>query len=156
MFYLVFFRILCTQAILTKGFPGESESHSVMSNSLRPHGLSSLWNSPGQKTGVESCALLQGIFPTQGSNPGLPHCRKILYLPKGFPSDPAGKEPACVCRRCRFNPWVKKMPWRRKQQPTPVFLPGKSQEQRSLMGSSPQGCKRVRHNLATQQQQHSN
>ena len=37
------------------------------------------WNSPGHNTGVGSCFLLQGIFPTQGSNPGLPHCRRILY-----------------------------------------------------------------------------
>ena len=37
------------------------------------------WNSPGQSTGVGSCSLLQGIFPTQGSNPGLLHCRRILY-----------------------------------------------------------------------------
>ena len=39
----------------------------------------SAWNSPGQKTGVGSLSLLQGIYPTQGSNPGLPHCRQILY-----------------------------------------------------------------------------
>jgi len=37
------------------------------------------WNSPGEKTGVGSLSLLQGIFPTQGSNPGLPYCRCILY-----------------------------------------------------------------------------
>ena len=43
----------------------ESESHSVMSNSLRPHGLYSLWNSPGQNTGVVSLSLLQGIIPTR-------------------------------------------------------------------------------------------
>ena len=55
------------------------ESRSVMSNSLRPYGLHSPWNSPGQNTGVDSFSLLQGIFPTQGSNPGLPHCRQILY-----------------------------------------------------------------------------
>ena len=57
----------------------ESESRSVMSYSLLPHGLYSSWNSPGQNTGVDSLSLLQGIFPTQGSNPGLPHCRRILY-----------------------------------------------------------------------------
>ena len=57
----------------------ESESHSVVFNSLWRHGLSSPWNSPGQNTGVGSPSLLQGIFPTQGSNPGLPHCRRILY-----------------------------------------------------------------------------
>ena len=39
-------------------------------------------NSPSQNTGVGSCSLLWGIFPTQGSNPGLPHCRRILYQPK--------------------------------------------------------------------------
>ena len=57
----------------------ENESHSVVSNSLRPHELYSPWNSPGQNTGVGSCSLLQGIFPTQGLNPGLTHCRQILY-----------------------------------------------------------------------------
>ena len=41
--------------------------------------LYSPWNSPGQNTGVGSLSLLQGIFPTRGSNPGLPHCRWILY-----------------------------------------------------------------------------
>ena len=57
----------------------ESESHSVVSYSLQPHGLYNPWNSPGQNTGVGSHSLLQGIFPTQGLNPGLPHCRQILY-----------------------------------------------------------------------------
>ena len=47
--------------------------------SLQPHGLYSPWNSPGQNAGVGSLSLLQGIFPTQGSNPGLQHCRRILY-----------------------------------------------------------------------------
>ena len=46
---------------------------------LRPHGLYSPWNSPGQNTGVGSLSLLRGIFSSQGSNPGLPHCRQILY-----------------------------------------------------------------------------
>ena len=57
----------------------ESESHSVMSDSLWPHGLYSPQNSPGQDIKVGSHSLLQGIFPTQASNPGLPHCRQILY-----------------------------------------------------------------------------
>ena len=57
----------------------ESESHSVVSDSLPPYGLHSPWNSPGQNTGVGSRSLLQGIFPTQGSNPGLLPCRQILY-----------------------------------------------------------------------------
>ena len=57
----------------------ESESCSILSNSLQPQGLHSPWNSPGQNTGVGSPSFLQGIFPTQGSNPGLPCCRRILY-----------------------------------------------------------------------------
>ena len=56
-----------------------SESHSVVSDSLRPHGLYTPWNAPGQNTRVGSLSLLQGIFPTQGSNPGLLYCRWILY-----------------------------------------------------------------------------
>ena len=54
-------------------------SCSVMSNSLWPHRLYIPWNSPSQDTGVGSLDLLQGIIPTQGSNPGLLHCRWILY-----------------------------------------------------------------------------
>ena len=50
-----------------------------MSDSLQPHGLYSPWNSPGQNTGVGSLSLLQRIFPTQGLNPSLSHCRQILY-----------------------------------------------------------------------------
>ena len=57
----------------------ESESHSVLSNSLQTHGLYGPWNSPGQNTGVGSLSLLQGIFATQGLNPDLPYCRWILY-----------------------------------------------------------------------------
>ena len=63
----------------------ESVSCSVVSDSFQPHGLSSSrllcpWNSPGMNTGVGSHSLLQGIFPTEGSNPGLPHCGRILYF----------------------------------------------------------------------------
>ena len=57
----------------------------------------------------------------------------------GFPSSTSGKEPTCQCRRCKrlgFNPWVRKIPWRRWWQPTPVFLPGESHGQRSLVGYS--------------------
>ena len=65
--------------LLLKGC--ESESRWVLSNSLQPRGLYSPWNSPGQRipTEVDSLSVLQGIFPTQGSNPGLPNYRQILY-----------------------------------------------------------------------------
>ena len=57
----------------------KSESQPLVSDSLQPHGVYSPWNSPGQNTGVGSCSFLQGIFPTQGLNPGFLHCRQILY-----------------------------------------------------------------------------
>ena len=62
----------------------------------------------------------------------------------GFPSGASGKEPACQCRRhkrCGFNLWVGKIPWRRKWQPTGGFLTGESHGQRSLVGYSPWGRK---------------
>ena len=57
----------------------QRESRSVISDSLRSHGLYSLWNLPGQNTGVGSLALLQGIFLTRESNQGFLHCRWIVY-----------------------------------------------------------------------------
>ena len=65
---------------------------------------------------------------------------------------PRGKEPACQCRRHGFDPWIGKISWRRKWQPTLVFLPGKSHGQWSLVGYSPWGCKRVRHDRVTEKQ----
>ena len=65
----------------------------------------------------------------------------------------SGKESTCQCRRREFNPWVWKMPWKRKWQPTPVFLPGKSHRQRSLVGYSPWDH-RVGHDLSTKEQMH--
>ena len=56
-----------------------SESCSVVSDSLQTHGLHSPQNSLSPNTGVGSLSLIQGIFPTQGSNPGLPHYSRILY-----------------------------------------------------------------------------
>ena len=60
-----------------KRIPTESESRSVVSDSLQPH--DSPWDSPGKNLGVGCHTLLQEILPTQGSNSGLPHCRQILY-----------------------------------------------------------------------------
>ena len=69
-------------------------------------------------------------------------CIKIIFtiVWASFKKKKHNKEPACQCRICKrrwFNPWVGKNPWRRKWQPTPVFLPGESHGQRSLAGYSP-------------------
>ena len=77
-----------------------------MSDSLGPHGLYSPWNSPGQNTAVGSRSLFQRIFPTQGSNPGLLHCRRIFYQlsqlsqelnPGGLAPEPSLYITVCVC-----------------------------------------------------------
>ena len=67
-----------------------------------------------------------------------------LITDMGFPGGASGKEPACQCRRhrrCMLNPWVGKISWRRSWQTTPVFLPGESHRQRSLVGYGPCGRK---------------
>ena len=70
----------------------------------------------------------------------------------GLPKWLSGKESTCQCwrcRRCGFNPWIRKSPWRRKWHPTLVFPPGESHGQKSLVSYSPQCC-RVRHGWATE------
>ena len=68
------------------------------------------------------------------------HRYKHVYTHMGFPDGTSGKELACQCRRCKrhwFNLWVGKIPWRMPWQPSPVFLPGESCGQRSMVGYNP-------------------
>ena len=75
--------IQCIQTAPTQHFKKDKKANNSIKKwaclTLQPHGLYSPWSSLGQNTGVVSLSLLQGIFPTQRSNPGLPHCRRILY-----------------------------------------------------------------------------
>ena len=109
-------------------------------------------------------ALLQGMFPTKGSNPSLmsnlhwqadslplvptgkPHLYKTvaniiimlisMILLQAVYGGSDGKESACNAGRPGFDPWVRKIPWRKEWLHTPVFLPGKPHKQRSLVGYS--------------------
>ena len=101
--------------------------------------------------GAHSSVLAWRIPGTAGPG-GLPsteshrvgHDWRDLAAAAEEPDGASGKEPTCQCRRhkrCVFNPWVGKIPWRRKWQPTPVYVLGESHGQRSLMGYSPWGCK---------------
>ena len=76
---------------------------------------------------------------------GLPHTWlwKLINIHVSYrlPRWLKGKEPTCQCRRQGLYPLVRKIPWRRKWHPAPVFLPGKSHRQRNLVGYSPWGCK---------------
>ena len=100
------------------------ESHSVMSDSLRPHGLYSPWNSPGQNTGVGGLSLLQVIFPNQGLNPGLPHCRQILYQlsHKGSPSH---------IHSCDFNTSIESLQGMKRDIMKPLSQPSQHTQQKS-------------------------
>ena len=80
-------------------------------------------------------------------------CGNLLHG-LGLPWWLSCKQPACQRRRCGFDLWVKKIPWRRKWQPTPAFLSGKSHGRRSVAGYSPWSPKRVGYDLETEQQQH--
>ena len=85
-----------------------------------------------QNTEVGKLSLLQGIFPTQGLNPGLLPCKQVLYYLSHQESP---------CRKPRFSPWVGRIPWRWEWLPPPVFLPGEFHGQRSLVVHSPWGHK---------------
>ena len=143
----------------------ESESHSVVSNSLWPHGLYSPSNSPGQNIGMGSDSLLQGIFPTRESNQGLLHCRQILYQLSNHGEKAMATHSGTLAWKILWqrslvgcSPWGRRvghdwatslwlftfMHWRRKWQPTPVFLPGESQG-REPGGLPSTGSHRVGH-----------
>ena len=145
---------------------------SLWSHGLKPTSLLCSWGSPGKNTGVGCLFLLQGIFPTQGSNPDL-HCRQILYqlshqesplllnldikrktrdwLEKAMAThsstlawkipwmEEPGRLQSMGSQRVGHD-WATSLSlftfihWRRKWQPSPVFLPGESQGRRSLVG----------------------
>ena len=113
--------------------------------------------------GTPNCQCLQqaagrngwhDLWPRRASSVRYQWTVQILsyvYMP-GLPSWLSGKESTCQCRRCGFDPWVGKIPWRRNWEATPVFLPEESHGQKSLVGYSPQDRKRVGHNLRQQGQ----
>ena len=73
-----------------------------------------------------------------------------VHIHMRFPRWYGGKESACQCRRCGFNPCGGKIPWRKETLPTPKFLPGEFHGQRNLVGYCPWGHKTVGHDWATE------
>ena len=136
-----------------------------------PKRLPRPWDSPGKNSGVGCHFLLQCMkvksesevvqsCPTLGDSMdcsirgssihGIFQARVLEWgaiafwvtiITAVFPGGSAGKGKESTCKGLVFNPWVSKIPWRRKWQPTLVFLPGKSYEQRSLAGYRPWDCK---------------
>ena len=139
-----------------------------MSDSVRPHRrqptrLPRPWDSPGKNTGEGCHFLLQCMkvkserevaqsYPTLSdpmdcslqAPPSMGFSRQVCWSGGPLPSPRRwyrGGEFTCQSRSCSFNPWVRKIPWRKTWQPTPVFLPGEFHGQRSLEGYSPWGHK---------------
>ena len=110
-----------------------------------PHKFHSFWHSEAVDLLLFSEVVsfhffVPPLFPFYSANNTLCISRELL----DFPGGSSGKELAYQCRRPkshRFDPWMGKIPWRRAWQPPPVFLPGESHGQRSLVGYSPWGCK---------------
>ena len=129
------------------GFPGGSVSKESVCDAEDPGSILGSGRSPGGGHGnrlqysclpwTEEPGSLQSI----GSQSRTP-LKSVAHT--GFLGGTCGKEPTFQCRRPKrqgFNPWVRKIPWSRKWQSTPVFLPGKFHGQRSLAGYSPWGHK---------------
>ena len=94
------------------------------------------------------CFFLRPPFARPPSNPWSllhhlfgPWLKQTCTMICGLPWWLSGKESACQCRRCEFDSWVRKIPWRRKWKPTPVFLPRKSHRQEETGGRHSLGSK---------------
>ena len=123
---MLFFMLSSNSSVQNSGGKTEKWKISSMLRNVRIR-LRSLWFTPG-------LAVCSSWVCTDG----------IHLQTRVFPGGDSGKETACQCRRLKrhgFDPWVGKMPWRRTQQPAPVFSPGKSHEQGGLTGHSPWGRK---------------
>ena len=124
--------------------PGSSDHGILQPRILESVVISSSRGSSGPRDQTHiSCFVRQVLFNAEP--PGAeawnnPH--QTVCLAHHGPGGTSGREPACQRRRRKrwgFDPWVGKVPWRRAWQPTPVFLPGESHGQRSLVGYSPRG-----------------
>ena len=135
--------------LINRGFPGGSDGNESACKAEDMGSVSGSEKSPEEGNGNPlqySClensmdrgawwAIVHGVAKSQAQLKQL-----HAHTPLVFPGSSGGKESACRCRRPGFNPWVGKIPWRRKWQLTPAFLPGKFHGQRGLVGYSPWGC----------------
>ena len=131
-------------------FPGGSDGKASACNAGHPGVILALGRSRGEGNGnplqdscwriprMEEPGGLQSVgLQKVGRDWATCHFQCIIW---SFLGGASGKELACQCRRCKrhgFNPWVRKIPWRRAWQPTRVLLPGEFQGERSLVGYSP-------------------
>ena len=134
-------------SLMMTGFPCGSAGKESVCNTGGLHSIPGLGRSPGEGKGypLQYSSLENSMdCRVRGVAKGWTQLSEFHFhfhmILRGFPGDSVVKESVCQCRRlkiCGFHLWVRKIPWRRKWQPTPVFLPGESHGQRSLVGYSP-------------------
>ena len=106
----------------------------ALEKEMATHSSVLAWRIPGMAE-----PAVYGVAQSQTRLKWLSSSIPVWELPRWL----SGKESTCQSRRHGFDPWVEKIPWRRKWHPTPVFLPGKSHRQRNLVRYSPWGCKEL-------------
>ena len=124
------------------GKTAQSHDPACRTHWTRQEGPRGLWQFPliwTERRGLLTtyCPLFTFILQVQEAH---------FWRSYSVPGNTSGKESACQCRRHKrlvYNPWVGKIPWRRRWHPTPVFLPGESHGQRSLVGYSPRDRKEL-------------
>ena len=143
------------------GFPSSLDSKASACNAGDPSSIPESGGSPEEGRASHSCilawkipwtealGLLQSMALQRVGHDWVTNIHTMTNdrLPEWF----SGKESTCQCRKRGFPPWVGKIPWRKKWQPTGGFLPGKSHGQRNLAGCSLWGYKRDGQDLATKQ-----
>ena len=99
-------------------------------------------------------AVIHGVAKSWTRLSNWTELKHIIWIFTDVYTRLSGKEFTCQCRRRGFHLWVRKIPWRRKWKPTPVFLTGEFHRQKSIMGQSPRSYKRVDHNWVLKQHYH--
>ena len=147
-FRIDWFGLLAVQGTLKSLLQNHSQKHqlfgaqpSLWSNSQHPYLTTGKTIALIRQTFVSKVMSLLFNMLSRFVTAFLPRSKSLLisWL-QSLSGGASGKDPACHCRRHKkpwFDPWVKMIPWRRKWQPSPVFLPGEFHAQRSLAGYSP-------------------
>ena len=142
------------------GFPCGSAGKESVCNTGGLHSIPGLGRSPGEGKGypLQYSSLENSMdCRVRGVAKGWTQLSEFHFhfhmILRGFPGDSVVKESVCQCRRlkiCGFHLWVRKIPWRRKWQPTPVFLPGESHRPEEPGGLQSIGSLRIGHYLVTE------
>ena len=130
--------------LATKGFPDSSVVKESACNAGYPGSIPGSGRSPGERKGYPlRYSGLENSMDSPWGHKESDMTEPLSLILLGLPWWLRGYSVCLQCGRPGFNPWVEKIPWRRKWHPIPVLLPGKSHEWRSVVGYSPWGRKEL-------------